>query len=127
MECHKTSLFASSHLFLIGSSVSCSLFIADANEQFIQGKWSQSGSSGGFAWYSNYTFDRGSFTLDGYPPLKQSGSYRLVSSKGDTLVLEFYAQKGDLSTENRKVTITIDRANDAISFNEGKDFYSRVK
>lgn len=113
--------------FLLVSNLACSFFITDANEQFIQGKWSQSGSSGGFAWYSNYTFDRGSFSIDGYPPLKHSGSYRLVSSKGDTLVLEFYDQKGDLSTENKNVTITIDRGKDAISLNGGKDFYSRVK
>jgi hypothetical protein len=45
----------------------------------------------------------------------------------DTIVLEFYDQKGDLGTENRKTTITIDRAKDAISLNGGKDFYSRVK
>ncbi|MBI5052173.1 MAG: hypothetical protein HZB52_02775 [Chloroflexi bacterium] len=114
-------------LFLILSSLACSLIITDANEQFLQGKWSQSGSADGFAWYSNYTFDRGSFTIDGYPPLKQSGSYRLVSSSGDTLVLEFYDQKGDLSTENSKVTITVDRAKDAISFDSGKTFYSRAK
>ncbi len=114
-------------LFLILSSLACSLIITDSNEQFIQGKWSQSGSADGFAWYSNYTFDRGSFTIDGYPPLRQSGSYRIVSSSGDTLVLEFYDQKGELGTENSKRTITMDRAKDAISFDSGKNFYSRVK
>jgi len=114
-------------LFLVLSSLACSLIITDSNEQFIQGKWSRSGSADGFAWYSNYTFNRGSFTIDGYPPLKQSGSYRILSSSGDTVVLEFYDQKGDLSTENSKVTITIDRVKDTISFDGGKDFYSRVK
>ena len=112
---------------IILSSLACSLIITDANEQFIQGKWSQSGSDGGFAWYSNYTFNRGSFTIDGYPPLRQSGSYRIINSSGDTLALEFYDQKGDLGTENSKTSITIDRTKDAISFNGGKDFYSRVK
>ncbi len=114
-------------LFLIFSSLACSWIITDPNEQFIQGKWSQSGSADGFAWYSNFTFNRGSFTVEGYPPLKQSGSYRILNSKGDTIELELYDQKGDLGTENSKVTITLDRTKDAISLNGGKDFYSRVK
>ena len=125
MKCHKTLLAALSLIIL--SLLACSLIITDANEQFIQGKWSQSGSAYGFALYSNYTFNRGLFTIEGYPPLKQSGSYRVVSSSGDTLVLEFDDQKGDLSTKSSKVTITIDRTKDAISLNGGKDFYSRVK
>jgi hypothetical protein len=125
MKFQKTLLITISLIIL--SSLACSLFITDSNEQFIQGKWSQSGAADGFAWYSNYTFDRGSFTIEGYPPLKQSGSYRLVSSSGDTIVLEFYNQKGDFGTENSKATITIDRAKDAISLNGGKDFYSRVR
>ena len=125
MKFQKTLLTTISLIIL--SSLACSWIITDANEQFIQGKWSQSGEADGFAWYSNYTFARGSFAIEGYPPLRQSGSYRLVSSSGDTLVLEFYNQKGDLRTENSKVTITIDRAKDAISLSGGKDFYSRVK
>ena len=125
MKFQKTLLTTISLIIL--SSLACSWIITDSNEQFIQGKWSQSGAADGFAWYSSYTFDRGSFTIEGYPPLKQSGSYRIVSSSGNTLVLEFYDQKGDLGTENSKTTITIDRAKDAISLNGGKDFYSRVK
>ncbi|MEK7441384.1 MAG: hypothetical protein AAB571_11550 [Chloroflexota bacterium] len=125
MKVQKIRLAALS--LLIFSSLACSLIITDANEQFIQGKWSQSGSADGFAWYSNYTFNRGSFTIDGYPPLKQSGSYRIINSSGDTILLEFYDQKGELGTENSKRTITIDRAKDSISFDGGKTFYSRVK
>jgi len=126
MKFQKTLLITISLIIL--SSLACSWIVTDPNEQFIQGTWNQSGTlPEGFGWYSKYTFDKGGFTVQGYPPLRQSGSYRILNSKGDTIELELYDQKGDLGTENSKVTITIDRAKDAISLNGGKDFYSRVK
>jgi hypothetical protein len=113
--------------FLLVATLACSSFITDPNEQFIQGKWSQSGSNDGHAWYLTYTFNSGSFTVEGYPPLRQTGSYRVVSSVGDVVVLEFYNQKGDWGTQNTKETLTLVRAQDQFSLDGGKTFFTRVK
>lgn len=126
MKFQKTLLIAVSLIIL--SSLACSWIITDPNEQFIQGTWSQSGSlPGGFAWYSKYTFDKGMFTIEGYPSFRQTGKYRILSSSGDTILLELYDEKGELWKGSMRATITLDRAKDTISLNWGKDFYSRVK
>lgn len=113
--------------FLLIPTLACALFISDPNEQFIQGKWSQGDSTDGHAWYSAYTFDRGSFTVEGYPPLHQTGSYRVVSSVGNKLVLEFYNQKGDWGTQNNQTTLVLDRTGDRLSLDNGQSFYTRAK
>jgi hypothetical protein len=103
--------------------VSCSP--ADPNEKFIQGKWTAAGDLGdGHSWYLEWTFDGGSFEMSGYPPIYQKGKYRMTASEGDTITLELYNQEGDLSTDDRAITVVIDSANDQLTI-DGQGPYSR--
>lgn len=60
-----------------------------------------------------WTFQAGTFRVTGYPPLSQTGSYRLIGGTGGRLTVELYDQHGDWGTEHR--TITIQPASDGRS------------
>src|SRR5689334_21929551 len=86
----------------------------DSNEGFIQGSWRIDGQlpgNGGnrMSWFQEWKFDQGKFEENGYPPLSQSGSYRVLKSDGDKLTLELYDQKGTFGTENSELQIVVYR------------------
>lgn len=55
----------------------------------IEGTWRVSGMfDDGFSWFSEYSFESGRFTMQGYPPIEGEGSYVILSQDDDTFVLE---------------------------------------
>ena len=116
---------------LIYLALPCLLLAAcsptDPNEKLIQGKWMAAGDLGeGHSWYLEWTFNGGSFEMSGYPPIYQTGQYRVRASESDTITLELYNQEGDLSTDDRAITIVIDSANDQLTI-DGQGPFSRTE
>ena len=52
-----------------------------------EGSWTTSGGDQNFAWYQTYDFWAGHYTLSGYPPISESGSYSVVMKDGDSYVV----------------------------------------
>jgi hypothetical protein len=93
----------------------------DPNDQYIQGAWQAAGDLGeGHSWYLKWTFKNGTFSVDGYPPLTQTGNYRVKSSIGSALTLELTNQKGDWPTDDRTITVLIDKGSNTMTIdNQG--------
>jgi hypothetical protein len=88
----------------------------DPNDQTIQGSWQAAGDQGeGHSWYLKWTFKNGTFSVEGYPPLTQTGNYRVKSSIGSSLTLELTNQKGDWPTDDREIIILIDKTNNTLT------------
>jgi major membrane immunogen (membrane-anchored lipoprotein) len=99
----------------------------DSNEEFIQGTWRLAGQNDPqHSWYLEWTFDHGKFRLVGYPPLQQSGNYRVLKTEGSKMALELYEQKGELGTENSQVEVVIDRGKGTLTV-RGQGPFTRVK
>lgn len=84
---------------------------ADAQDAAIQGTWYLSGQvkqedgRPGLSWFLEWNFDKGKFYLNGYPPLHQEGSYRIIKRNGNKLTLELYNQQGNFGTDNSQIEI----------------------
>ena len=50
----------------------------------IEGTWNATGGDGEFGWYLTYDFRGGEYTLEGYPPLEESGTYSVLYVDDDT-------------------------------------------
>lgn len=101
---------------------------ADSAEQFMQGTWRLSGMNDAtHSWYLEWTFDHGTFTLDGYPPLHQEGKYRVVKEQGNRLTLELYEQQGNFGTADDKLEIVIDKDKDTMRIKEQGPFKRSAK
>jgi hypothetical protein len=100
--------------------------VTDSDERQIQGTWRLEGSSGGHSWFLEWTFAEGRFTLKGYPPLFQEGSYRITKTGAGRLTLALYDQKGNFGTENSEIEIVIDTRKDKLKI-KGQGPFSRVK
>jgi hypothetical protein len=98
----------------------------DFDDGPIQGTWRLEGSSGGRAWFLQWKFEQGKFTLAGYPPLHQEGSYRIIKTEGSKLTLELYDQEGNFGTENSQIEIIVDKDQDKLKI-RGQGPFSRVK
>jgi hypothetical protein len=98
----------------------------DSAEKQIQGKWYLEGKNGNISWFLEWTFEQGKFTLKGYPPLYQEGSYRIIRTDGDKLTLELYDQKGNFGTENSQIEIVVYQNKDKLKI-KGQEPFSRVK
>lgn len=100
-----------------------------SNEEFIQGTWHIEGYQGQkrrFRWFLKWTFEEGKFNLSGYPPLNQSGSYRVLSDEGDKLTLELYEQQGTFGTKDSRLEIIVNRQKDQLKIRNNEPFL-RVK
>ncbi len=96
---------------------------AGENENFMQGTWRLSGTSDAtHGWFLEWTFDRGSFTLEGYPPLRQEGKYRVLSDQGNKLSLELYDQQGNFGTDNSQLEIVVDKEQEALKIKDRGPF-----
>lgn len=110
---------------LLAASLACSTLLMGEQERFVQGTWTHAADLGdGHASYLEVTFAAGRFTMDGYPPLHQTGRYRVDSASGDTLTLHLTAQAGDLPTDDRDMVIVLDQAADQLLI-DGEGPYSR--
>jgi hypothetical protein len=110
---------------LLAATLACSTLFMGDNERFIQGTWTHGTDSGdGHGTYLELTFLPGGFKMQGYPPLEQTGAYRVLSSAGDTLTLRLTGQAGDLPTDDRDMVIVLDRAAHSLTIDGGGP-YSR--
>lgn len=100
--------------------------ITDANEKLIQGTWRLEGNNNGHSWFLEWTFEQGKFTLKGYPPLYQEGSYKIVQTDGQKLTVELYDQKGNFGTEKSQIEIVLKKDKDKLKI-KGQEPFSRVK
>jgi hypothetical protein len=100
--------------------------VTKADEKQIQGTWHLEGNNNGHSWFLEWTFTEGKFTLKGYPPLYQEGSYRIIKSAGNKLTLELYDQKGNFGTERSEIEIVINQKKNKLRIKNQEPF-SRVK
>lgn len=98
----------------------------EADEKQIQGTWRIEGSNNGHSWFLEWNFEQGKFTLKGYPPLYQEGSYKIVNTDGNKLTIELYDQKGNFGTEKSRIEIVINKATDTLKI-KGQEPFARVK
>lgn len=98
----------------------------EADEKQIQGTWRIEGSNNGHSWFLEWNFEQGKFTLKGYPPLYQEGSYKIVNTDGNKLTIELYDQKGNFGTEKSRIEIVINKAKDTLKI-KGQEPFARVK
>jgi hypothetical protein len=96
-------------------TLACSLtnqMTMSTDERFLQGAWMYSADLGdGHSSYLQWTFNAGYFTVEGYPPLYQTGRYRVISSTNDVVVLRLTGQSGDWPTDDTDIEVVLDRAN----------------
>jgi hypothetical protein len=97
----------------------------DSDEQQIQSTWRFEGTNGCHSWFLEWKFEQGKFTLKGYPPLYQEGSYRIIKTEGSKLTLELYDQKGNFGTENSRIEIVIDKGKDKLKI-KGQGPFTRT-
>lgn len=101
-------------LFIIPLLVACNL--SNPQEKYIRGTWRASGSlDETHAWYLDWTFSDGTFEVQGYPPLQQTGNYEVVSSDEENITLKLTNQQGDWPTDDREITILIDTVNETLT------------
>lgn len=99
----------------------------DSNEEFIQGTWRLAGQNDPrHSWYLEWTFDHGKFDLVGYPPLHQSGNYRILKTEGSKMTLELYDQKGELGTQNSQIEIITDQKKGTLTI-KGQGPFTKIK
>ena len=71
------------------------------DDSLLQGTWEiqiPGGPMGGAV--IRWKFEAGAYTLSGYPALSGTGKYKVASTDGTKLLLEFSAQTGDFSQFN---------------------------
>jgi hypothetical protein len=114
-------------VLLLGfSSLSSSVAVNPPQEKFLQGTWHLEGSDGKTSWTVKWTFDMGSFTLEGYPQLHQEGSYQITNVDGNKVSLELYDQKGNFGTEKSQIEVVLDKKKDTLMI-KGQGPFTRVK
>lgn len=91
----------------------------------IHGKWYASGGDENFAWYINYTFGWGTYTIEGYPPLYEKGRYTIEENDDGSYTLTLYEtyESGEVETWEWDVTLSED--GETLTSENG-DAYSRV-
>lgn len=99
----------------------------DPNDRFIQGTWSAAGDLGDnvHSWYLEWTFKNGTFEVTGYPPLNQTGHYRVQASQGQHLTLLLTDQKGDWPTDDRTIELQIDAGHNTVIIDNQGPFSRR--
>lgn len=99
--------------------------LSNPQEKYIRGTWQASGAiDETHAWLLEWTFkdgpSKGSFEVQGYPPLHQIGNYEIVSSDDESITLKLTNQQGDWPTDDRELTILIDTTNETLTIdNQG--------
>lgn len=102
--------------------------VQSESERVMQGTWVMEGGGKNNTphWYLEWTFDdKGKFSLNGYPQVHQEGSYRVVKTKGNTLTLELFDQKGSFGTDKSQMQVVVDGKQDLLTIKD-KGPYRRV-
>lgn len=103
-------------LVLISEALLAASCRGDANEMFIQGTWYNNdehlkqvvGESPQETWWA---FDRGAYELSAccFARISETGRYEILKSEGDSLTLELFNRKGEVSDSRAQIKIVIDR------------------
>ncbi|HEY0546216.1 MAG TPA: hypothetical protein VGC91_12620 [Pyrinomonadaceae bacterium] len=99
--------------------------VQSASERMMQGTWllEGGGEKNTPRWYLEWTFDdKGKFSLNGYPPLHQEGSYRIIKSKDNALTLELFDQKGNFGTSKSQMQVVVDGKQDRLTIKDKGPF-----
>lgn len=94
-------------------------------ERVMKGSWllDGGGDKNTPRWYLEWKFDeQGKFTLNGYPPVHQEGSYRIVKTKGDALTLELFDQKGTFGTDRSQIQVVVNTRLDRLNIKDKGPF-----
>ncbi len=86
----------------------------------LQGVWRASGNVGeGLSWYLKYTFKNGTYTMEGYPPILEEGTYTIIKKEKvdatSTMITLQLSVKGE---ENKEFKIKLLDNGKAIIGNE---------
>jgi hypothetical protein len=57
--------------------------------------------------YLIWHFENGHFSLEAYPPLRQSGRYQVLASEEGIARLRLFEQSGDLGSSEREIVIVL--------------------
>ena len=72
----------------------------------LQGKWSASGNIGDStdmqSWFLEYEFIGRNYSLKGYPPISESGTYEVIQERGDSLEIYFNVLMSSPETKSHK-------------------------
>lgn len=92
------------------------------------GSWEmQSGSTQENAQILDYTFrHNGTFSIDGVPPLRHEGKYKVAKHADELVELTVVSQKGDMGNRLRKIVIQLNSGGATITIN-GKGPFYRLK
>jgi len=89
----------------------------------IEGEWTASGEldDGGFSWFVTYSFYESEYSLSGYPPIEDKGSYEVLEQEENIYTLT-------LSPENEEpYQLTIELSEDGTTLDLNGQTYTRVK
>lgn len=64
-----------------------------------EGTWSVSGEEEGFAWYLRYTFNNGTYTMEGYPPTEATGTYTATELEPNHYTLTLLADPTEYNSD----------------------------
>jgi len=88
------------------SAVLFSLASSCGGSKKLEGKWSASGNLGDstdmHSWYLEYNFTGNNYSVTGYPPLSESGTYEVIEEKGDSLNIYFNVINSSPETKSHK-------------------------
>ena len=97
--------------------------MAATGDDPLLGSWRAAGDHGnGHTWYLQWRFANGNFEMRGYPPIYQTGKYRIVANDGSKLTVELYDQKGNFGEEKRTVEVQLDGADGTIKIDQMAGF-----
>lgn len=93
----------------------------------LAGGWTFSQDLGqGFGAYLTWSFAGDRFTLEGYPPLRQEGRFRLIERRDHTYRIQLFAQSGDLPADEREILVVYDPTADTLMI-DGQGPYRRAE
>ncbi len=66
------------------------------NTEKFEGTWFAGGESTqeNPSWYKNYTFEKGTYKVEGYPPISEVGTYKVLSENENSFELELNNDSG---------------------------------
>ncbi len=87
------------------------LLVSCGSEPKLQGKWSSSGNTADsidmHSWFLEYEFSGSNYTMKGYPPISEQGTYEVVQERGDSLEIYFNVLNSSPETKSHKDWIVV--------------------
>ncbi|MBE2227925.1 MAG: hypothetical protein IAE93_11295 [Ignavibacteria bacterium] len=96
---------------LVITAILGALLVSCGSEPKLQGKWSSSGSTADsidmHSWFLEYEFSGSNYTMKGYPPISEQGTYEVVQERGDSLEIYFNVLNSSPETKSHKDWIVV--------------------